>query len=203
VGVSIAEVDTDGDLIITLTDSSIINAGNVIGSTGPAGPTGATGATGPQGPKGDQGDIGPAGPTGNTGPAGPTGATGSTGPQGPAGPVEDTLSIYIEATPDIISLGKKGSRYIPYNCEVLSWHIIAGAAGTIQFDIKKSTFSSYPSTSSIVGTTTDYPELNNELQNSANVSDWDTLNENDVIDFHINSNTDVQSVGLFLKIRRI
>jgi hypothetical protein len=75
-GISGALIDTDGDLVLTLTDSSVINTGNVIG---PTGATGATGATGPQGPAGPTGATGA---TGATGPAGPTGATGATGPAG-------------------------------------------------------------------------------------------------------------------------
>lgn len=47
VGIVDAEVtDNPGDLLILLTDGTVINAGNVVG------PPGATGATGPQGPPG-------------------------------------------------------------------------------------------------------------------------------------------------------
>lgn len=89
-----------GELVLTRTDGTEVNAGNVrgpAGSTGPqgaagaAGPTGATGATGPagatgpQGPKGDTGDTGPQGPAGPKGDTGSTGATGATGPKGDTG----------------------------------------------------------------------------------------------------------------------
>lgn len=51
VGVQSAEVtDNPGDLLITLTDGTIINAGKVLGDPGPQGP---------------QGDIGPQGPAGS------------------------------------------------------------------------------------------------------------------------------------------
>ncbi len=116
VDVDNAVVNVNGDLIISLSNGTIINAGNVIGPTGatgapgpqgpigptgvdgapgPQGPTGATGAPGPQGPigptgadgaPGPQGPIGPTGADGATGPQGPTGATGAPGPQGPIGP---------------------------------------------------------------------------------------------------------------------
>lgn len=58
ISITNVEVDTNGDLIITLTDSTIIDAGYVVG---PAGATGPTGATGPQG---DPGPTGPQGPQG-------------------------------------------------------------------------------------------------------------------------------------------
>jgi hypothetical protein len=55
-----------------------------------------------------------------------------------------------------------------------------------------------------VGTTADYPSLDNELKNSnINVTGWSPLYEGDVVDFYINSNVNVQNIGLFIKIRRI
>lgn len=104
-----AQVNGDGDLIITLSDGTTINAGHVVGAEGaqgpegPQGPPGAEGEQGPAGPKGDTGEQGPQGPKGDTGahglqgpkgdqgeqgiqgPQGPKGDTGDTGPQGPAG----------------------------------------------------------------------------------------------------------------------
>lgn len=77
-----AQVNGDGDLIITLSDGTTINAGHVVGADGAQGPEG------PQGPPGAEGEQGPAGPKGDTGPQGPQGPkgdTGDTGPQGPAG----------------------------------------------------------------------------------------------------------------------
>lgn len=77
-----AQVNEDGDLIITLSDGTTINAGHVVGADGVQGPEG------PQGPPGTEGEQGPAGPKGDTGgqgPQGPKGDTGDTGPQGPAG----------------------------------------------------------------------------------------------------------------------
>ena len=77
-----AQVNEDGNLIITLSDGTTINAGHVVGADGAQGPEG------PQGPPGAEGEQGPAGPKGDTGeqgPQGPKGDTGDTGPQGPAG----------------------------------------------------------------------------------------------------------------------
>ncbi len=63
VGVVSAEVTPNpGDLLLLLTDGTIINAGPVIG---PAGPAGIPGNTGPAGPQGDTGPPGPAGPGGS------------------------------------------------------------------------------------------------------------------------------------------
>jgi collagen type VII alpha len=159
-----------------------------ISSSG-GGITGATGATGSQG---IQGVTGATGATGSQGVAGATGATG---------PSEDNITIFIDATPDEISTGNKGYKQIPYNCQVLEWYILGGQTGSIEFDIKSGSFVSYPTTTSIVGG--DYPKLTSQFKNSnTGVTAWSGLTGGDIIDFVINSNTGIQSVGLFIKIRR-
>jgi hypothetical protein len=134
-----------------------------------------------------------------------TGATGSQGPQGntgATGPTEDNIGIFLDSTPDVISTGKKGFKQIAYDCQVTEWYVIGGATGTIEFDVKKSSFANYPTTTSIVGG--DYPKLTSQFKNSnTGVTAWSGLSGGDIVDFVINSNTDVESVGLFLKIRRI
>ena len=86
-----AIVNAGGDLIVTLTDGTVINAGHVIGPSGTngvdgaQGPQGETGAQGPQGDTGPQGDIGPQGPQGDVGPTGPAGADGIDGINGTNG----------------------------------------------------------------------------------------------------------------------
>jgi len=77
-----ALVDATGDLLVTLTDGTVINAGYVIGQNGLNGIDGADGATGPQGIQGEQG---PAGADGADGAQGPQGIKGEQGPAGPSG----------------------------------------------------------------------------------------------------------------------
>jgi hypothetical protein len=189
------------------------------GSRGATGPTGPTGSQGIQGPTGSQGIQGPTGPTGSQGIQGPTGsqgiqgvtgATGATGsqgiqgtpgPTGATGPTEDNITLFIDATPDDITTGNKGYKQIAYNCEAIEWYVISGQTGSIEFDIKKSSFANYPSTTSIVGS--DYPGLSGAMKDSnTGITAWGGLSAGDMIDFVINSNTGVQSVGLFIKIRR-
>jgi collagen type VII alpha len=58
-GLGILSIDVStGDLIITYTDSTVSNAGNVRGPTGIQGPTGLTGPAGPEGPEGPEGPAG-------------------------------------------------------------------------------------------------------------------------------------------------
>lgn len=78
-GVSVTEAhvgNPTGELYVTLSDGTVINAGDVVGPTGPQGMQGEQGETGEQGmpgPRGPKGPPGPAGPIGDQGPPGPPG----------------------------------------------------------------------------------------------------------------------------------
>lgn len=76
-GVSVtgATIDANGDLIITLSDSSTLNAGRARGVDGADGQDGATGAKGDKGDKGDTGAAGTNGTNGTNGQGVPTGGT--------------------------------------------------------------------------------------------------------------------------------
>jgi hypothetical protein len=178
------------------TYTGLIGATGSQGATGATGATGSNGITGATGPQGNTGTNGTIGINGNTGATGPRGVTGATGP------TEDLISVFIDSTPDDITTGKKAYRLIPYDCQALEWYIVAGQTGSMQFDVKKSTFANYPSTTTIVGS--DYPSLSGQFKNSnTGITAWSGMSAGDMIDFVINSNTDIQSVGLFIKIRRI
>ena len=83
-GVSVVNsyIDINGELILTLSDSTVINAGIVKGPQGIQGPSGTDGTDGQDGIDGTVGAQGPIGLTGSQGVQGLTGATGATGPQG-------------------------------------------------------------------------------------------------------------------------
>ena len=185
-----AKLELPGNLEFITSGAYLIFPDGTTQGTAAYGVVGGTGATGAQGP---QGNTGSAGSQGSTGPQGNTGATG---------PTEDNIGIFLDATPDLLTTGKKGFKQIAYDCQVTEWYVVGGATGTIEFDVKKSSFANYPSTLSIVGS--DYPKLTSQFKNSnTGVTAWAGLSGGDIVDFVINSNTDVESVGLFIKIRRI
>ena len=74
-GITNATVSS-GDLILTYSNTSVQNLGDI---------TGPTGATGPQGPQGTTGPAGATGPQGATGPAGADGSDGADGSNGTDG----------------------------------------------------------------------------------------------------------------------
>ena len=85
-----ATIDSNGNLQITLTDGTILNAGAARGPQGAQGVAGPVGPQGLQGLAGATGAQGVAGPKGDTGEVGPQGPAGPQGLQGPAGPKGDT-----------------------------------------------------------------------------------------------------------------
>lgn len=80
--ISSAIVNSDGNLIVTLSTGDVIDAGYVKGDAGAAGEKGDAGAQGEQGPAGDTGAQGAPGPQGIQGIAGPAGAQGAAGADG-------------------------------------------------------------------------------------------------------------------------
>ena len=108
-GVNIVSANVaSGNLIITLSNANVINAGSIaagvqgatgpIGLTGNVGVTGATGLTGNVGVTGATGltgNVGVTGATGLTGNVGVTGATGLTGNVGATGPIGLTGNVGI------------------------------------------------------------------------------------------------------------
>ena len=147
---------------------------------------------GSQGLEGNTGFQGYQGHQGNQGISGEVGATGSPSP--------DVITLFIDATPDDIQIGKKAQRLIPYDCSISEWYIVTGQTGSIQFDIKKSTFSNYPTTTTIISSGP--PLLNNQNKNSnPSVTGWATISSGDMIEIWVDSNTDIQNISLFLKLQ--
>lgn len=138
---------TVGNLIITLSDSSTIDAGRVGGSTGATGPqgipgtavaAGATGATGPAGsPGGATGATGltgsPGGATGATGSSGPMGASGLAGARGATGVMG--LTGATGATGSLGATGATGIGYVRANINVVTGNLILENSANIVYDV--------------------------------------------------------------------
>lgn len=130
VGIDLVEVQEDGHLWVTLTDTTQQDAGYVIG---PQGPTGAAGATGAQGPQGDPGATGPQGIQGiqgETGATGPAGADGATGPAGADGADGVDGKTVLNGAVDPTTEGVNGDFYINTATNEIFGPKTAGSWGT-------------------------------------------------------------------------
>lgn len=81
----------------------------------------------------------------------------------------------------IISTGSKGFITIPYNCTITNWYVSANLAGTIQFDLKRSS-------TSIIGTG-NKPALSTQLSANAGVSGWTsvTVTAGDILEWVVDA----------------
>jgi hypothetical protein len=115
---------------------------------------------------------------------------------------EDTIGFFIDTTPDDVSTGSKGFKRIAYDAEVLEWSVFGGQTGSISVDLKKSSYGTYDSFTTFVGG--DNPRLVSQIKNqNTGVTAWGGLSAGDLVEYVIDSNTGIQKVGVFVKIRRL
>ena len=139
------------------------------------------------------------GTTPNTSPS--TGAVfvpvpGPQGPQGVPGPAGTSVGSSVGAFEYIIDgggstpgTGVYGTFELPTNCTITGWSLIADAAGSAVIDVLKSTFSAFPTNSSIAGS--DKPTLaSGQKQQNLTLTAWSTtLLQGDVVQFNLVSVT--------------
>ena len=94
-GISVvkSEINSNGELVVTYSNSVIDNLGKVVGSDGAKGDKGEKGDTGAQGEKGDKGDTGEQGIQGVAGKDGKDGINGTNGVDGKDGVGINTVNI--------------------------------------------------------------------------------------------------------------
>jgi hypothetical protein len=61
------------------------------------------------------------------------------------------LGISIDGGGSAITTGIKGDIYVPYDCTVESWTILADQTGSIEIDVWSDTYANYPPTSADIG----------------------------------------------------
>lgn len=95
-----------------------------------------------------------------------------------------------------ITTGSKGSLSIPAAYTITGWTLVADASGSAVVDVKKSTYSGFPTTSSICGA--DKPTLSSVQKNqNLSVSAWTTaVTAGDVLEFNVDSATTVTRLTL-------
>ena len=94
----------------------------------------------------------------------------------------------------------KGYLEIPFTCVITEWTLIADQTGSAVVDIKRATFSGFPTTVSITGT--EKPTLSNaQKSKSITLTGWSTtLNAGDILEYVVESSTSVVRATLILKV---
>jgi hypothetical protein len=139
-----------------------------------------------------------AGPQGTTGPQGFSGPQGYQGWTGPSGITKGSFGITLDGGDVGITTGSKGYASMPYNGSITGWSILGNASGSIQIDLKKSTYNDFPTTNSI--TATNYITLTSQQKNSdQTLTGWSvTFSASDVYEFVVNSVNTVTKVNIVI-----
>ena len=109
-----------------------------------------------------------------------------------------TIGITIDGGGSVITTGSKGYISIPYSCTINNNTIVANATGDIVIDIKKSTYSGFPTTASICAAAK--PTLAAAQKSTdSTLTDWTTtINSGDIIEFVVDSAATITKATLTL-----
>lgn len=110
-----------------------------------------------------------------------------------------SAGITIDGGGLVVTTGSKGFIQIEYACTITNWTLLADQAGSAVIDIKRSTYSGFPTTASIIGAGNS-PTLSSVQKNTAAPSGWTsvTLAIGDILEYSVTSATTVTRLNLIL-----
>jgi hypothetical protein len=113
------------------------------------------------------------------------------------------IGITIDGAGNAITTGIKGFASIPYNCVITSATLLANVSGDLVMDIRKATFTDYPTTTSICASA--LPTLSSEIKSFDNtLSGWDTIiDAGDIIEYVVDSTSTLTKATLTLAVNKI
>lgn len=108
------------------------------------------------------------------------GGTGITNNVGVLG-----IEFVIDGGGAVITAGTKGYLEVPFACTISRWTLLANASGSIVVDVLKSTYSGFPTTSSITASAT--PTLSSAQKGqSSSLSGWTTsVSAGNILEFKV------------------
>jgi len=111
----------------------------------------------------------------------------------------------IDGVGSAISPGLRGSVPIPFDCVIVGWTLVADQVGSIQLDIWKSTYASYPPSvgGSIVAAAK--PAIVSGVKaSSSTLTGWTTaVSAGDILAFNVDSVSTISRVTLSLSLARL
>lgn len=113
-----------------------------------------------------------------------------------------TMGVTVDGGGDVLTTGSKGFVRVPYDCNIIEATMLADVAGSAVIDVKKSTYSGFPTTSSICAAAK--PTLTSVQKNTdTTLTGWTkTLSAGDVLEFNVDSASTVSRVTLFLRVKK-
>lgn len=118
------------------------------------------------------------------------------------GSADHELLIVVDGLGQEITTGIHGDVRIDFDCEILSWTLLADQTGSIQVDIWKDVYANYPPTvaDSITGAAT--PAISSGVKNTdSTLTGWTTaITAGDTLRFNVDSVSTITRVTLAMKL---
>lgn len=115
-------------------------------------------------------------------------------------PTKSRFGITFDGLGDVITTGTKAYTQIPYTGTITGWTIVGDQSGSCVIDVKRSTYSGFPTTSSIAGSA--LPTLSSaQKNNNASLSGWGStaITAGDMFEFVVNSATTLTRVTVVIE----
>lgn len=111
-----------------------------------------------------------------------------------------TLNFIIDGGGSVIATGIRGHVVLDGDYTVTGWTVIADQTGSIVVDVKRATFTNFPTTASIAGT--ELPTLTSaQKAEDLTLTTWTTtLSARDILEFNVTSVTTVTRVTVGLRL---
>lgn len=111
-----------------------------------------------------------------------------------------SIGVTVDGGGSTITTGSKGFIYLPFAGTITQVVLLANASGSCVIDIKKSTYTGFPTTSSICASAK--PTLSSaQKSKDSTLTGWTTsFSADDVLEFNVDSATTVTRVNLILSV---
>ncbi len=108
--------------------------------------------------------------------------------------VTDGICFVVDGGGSVLTAGKKGQLVIPYSATINNVTLIADQSGTVQIDINKSTYSGFPTTSSITASAVPALSSAQKYQDST-LTGWTTaITAGDILEYEVDSSPSPASI---------
>lgn len=114
-------------------------------------------------------------------------------------PEYGSFGLTIDAGTQIIGTGSKGYVTMPYSGTIDNWDMVSNTVGSIQIDLRKSPFATFPTTTSV--TNNNYIGMTNSQKSTdITLSGWGlTFSENDIYEFYVISSATMSRANIIIK----
>ena len=110
-----------------------------------------------------------------------------------------SFGVTIDGNGGVITVGQKGYITVPYNGTITDWEILGDQAGTCTIDVRKSTFATFPTQTSITGSAPITISPASQKASSSILTGWtSSILAGDVYGFTLNAATGFTRLNLII-----